>query len=46
MAREFKGTIALDIRDSTPDWEAFLPDRATGVVAGFILMGFIAALGE
>jgi arylsulfatase len=25
---DFKGTIALDIRDSTPDWDAFLPDRA------------------
>jgi arylsulfatase A-like enzyme len=28
MAREFKGTISLDIRDSTADWPAFLPDRA------------------
>lgn len=28
MVREFKGTIELDVRDSTPDWEAFLPDRA------------------
>jgi hypothetical protein len=28
MAKEFKGTIHLDIRDSTPDWDAFLPDRA------------------
>jgi arylsulfatase len=25
---DFKGKIALDIRDSTPDWDAFLPDRA------------------
>jgi len=28
MAKEFKGEINLDIRDSTPDWPAFLPDRA------------------
>jgi hypothetical protein len=24
MAKPFKGTINLDIRDSTPDWDAFL----------------------
>ena len=28
MAKEFKGKIDLDIRDSTPDWDAFLPDKA------------------
>jgi arylsulfatase A-like enzyme len=28
MAKEFNGRIDLDIRDSTPDWDAFLPDRA------------------
>ncbi|TFV98038.1 arylsulfatase [Leifsonia flava] len=28
MAREFKGEIKLDVRDSTADWEAFLPDKA------------------
>jgi hypothetical protein len=28
MAKPFKGTINVDIRDSTPDWEAFLPDKA------------------
>jgi arylsulfatase A-like enzyme len=28
MPRPFKGTIDLDIRDSTPDWDAFLPDKA------------------
>lgn len=28
MAKEFKGKIALDIRDSVPDWPAFLPDKA------------------
>lgn len=27
-AKEFKGEINLDIRDSTPDWDAFLPDKA------------------
>ena len=28
MAREFKGEIKLDVRESTPDWDAFLADRA------------------
>jgi arylsulfatase A-like enzyme len=28
MAKQFTGSINLDIRDSTPDWDAFLPDRA------------------
>jgi hypothetical protein len=28
MPRPFKGTIELDIRDSVPDWDAFLPDKA------------------
>ncbi|HEX6038672.1 arylsulfatase [Longimicrobium sp.] len=28
MPRPFQGTIELDIRDSTPDWEAFLARKA------------------
>ena len=28
MAKEFRGTIGLDVRDSVSDWDAFLPDRA------------------
>ena len=28
MAKQFSGEIKLDIRDSTPDWPAFLADRA------------------
>ena len=28
MAKPFQGDIKLDIRDSTPDWSAFLADRA------------------
>jgi hypothetical protein len=28
MAKPFKGTINLDIRDSTPAWDAFLPEEA------------------
>jgi arylsulfatase A-like enzyme len=28
MAKPFTGKIELDIRDSTPDWDAFLPDKA------------------
>ncbi|WP_285115114.1 arylsulfatase [Leifsonia sp. fls2-241-R2A-40a] len=27
MTREFRGKIELDVRDSTPDWEAFLPPK-------------------
>ena len=28
MTREFQGKIELDVRDSQPDWEAFLPGKA------------------
>jgi arylsulfatase A-like enzyme len=28
MPKQFKGEINLDVRDSTPDWDAFLADRA------------------
>jgi hypothetical protein len=28
VAKQFKGKISLDIRDSTADWDAFLPDTA------------------
>jgi arylsulfatase len=28
MLRPFSGKIELDVRDSTPDWSAFLADRA------------------
>jgi hypothetical protein len=28
MAKRFKGVINLDIRESTPDWDAFLPEKA------------------
>jgi Sulfatase len=28
MPRQFQGHIDLDVRDSTPDWSAFLGDRA------------------
>ncbi|MDH6282420.1 arylsulfatase [Prescottella agglutinans] len=27
-SKEFKGVIKLDVRDSTSDWDAFLPDKA------------------
>jgi arylsulfatase A-like enzyme len=30
MAKPFSGSISLDIRDSRPDWDAFLPERAPG----------------
>ncbi len=28
MPKQFSGVINLDVRDSTPDWEAFLPNKA------------------
>jgi arylsulfatase len=28
MPKPFKGVINLDVRDSTPDWEPFLPEKA------------------
>jgi hypothetical protein len=28
LAKGFKGKIDLDISDSTPDWDAFHPDKA------------------
>jgi hypothetical protein len=28
VAKQFGGSISLDVRDSTPDWDAFLPDKA------------------
>ena len=28
MPRPFKGTVNLDVRDSKPDWPAFLADTA------------------
>jgi hypothetical protein len=28
MPKEFKGSIKLDVRDSTPDWDAFLAEKA------------------
>jgi arylsulfatase len=28
MPREFQGTITTDVRDSTPDWQAYLATRA------------------
>lgn len=30
MPKPFKGEINLDIRNSTPDWEAFLSEKAPG----------------
>jgi arylsulfatase A-like enzyme len=29
MPKQFQGHIELDVRDSTPDWDAFLADRAS-----------------
>ncbi len=28
MSKEFKGVINLDVRDSNPDWEPYLPPAA------------------
>jgi hypothetical protein len=27
MAKEFKGTIALDVRDCVPDWDPYVAPR-------------------
>ena len=28
MSKQFKGTINVDIRDSVPDWDPFMPPKA------------------
>ena len=28
MPKQFKGEIKLDVRESTPDWDAFVADKA------------------
>ncbi len=32
MAKAYRGKIALDIRDSVPDWEPILAAKAPGIV--------------
>ena len=36
MAEEFKGTINVDIRDSTPDWSPFEPPKAPDGAANVV----------
>jgi arylsulfatase A-like enzyme len=36
MAQEFKGTINVDIRDSTPDWSPFEPPKAPDGAANVV----------
>ena len=38
MPKPFKGKIELDIRDSVPDWDAFLPDKAPETVRQFLML--------
>jgi hypothetical protein len=39
MPRRFKGTIDLDVRDSTPNRDAFLPDRAPEGAPAYVELG-------
>jgi arylsulfatase len=41
MPKEFKGVITLDIRDSTPDWDAFLPDPAPDGAPNVLVVAYI-----
>jgi len=40
MGRTFKGKIALDVRDSTPDWTPFLPPRAPEGAPNVLLLAW------
>jgi arylsulfatase len=40
MAKGFKGRITLDIRDSVPDWEPFLPPRAPDGAPNVLLIAW------
>jgi arylsulfatase A-like enzyme len=40
VARKFDGKIALDIRDSTPDWEPFLPGKAPAGAPNVLLLAW------
>ena len=39
-SRPFKGKIALDIRDSVPDWEPYLAPRAQDGAPNVLLIAF------
>jgi hypothetical protein len=38
--RDFKGTISLDIRDSTPDWDAFLDPQTPSDVPNVLVIRY------
>ena len=40
MAKPFKGKIELDIRDSTPDWEPYLPPKAPDGAPNVLLLAW------
>ena len=40
MAERFKGKIALDIRDSEQDWDAFLPPKAPKGAPNVLLLAW------
>lgn len=40
MSTTFRGKIALDIRDSEPDWEPFLPPRAAAGAPNVLLLSW------
>jgi arylsulfatase A-like enzyme len=40
MANKFNGRIALDIRDSEPDWDPYLPPKAPGGAPNILLIAW------
>ncbi|MGR6584966.1 arylsulfatase (plasmid) [Rhodococcus qingshengii] len=40
MARAYKGKISVDIRDSVPDWDPYLPDRAPEDAPNILLIAW------
>jgi hypothetical protein len=43
MPKPFNGTINLDIRDSTPDWDAFLPAGAPTGASNVLVVEYTPA---
>ena len=40
MTKSFKGKIAVDIRDSTPDWEPYLSPQARGGAPNVLVLAW------
>ena len=43
MPKQSKGGIKLDVRESTPDWDAFLADKAPQGVPNVLVVLYEAA---